>query len=99
MAKYRKTMEEIAKQFGGGFLWRFPRRSRPKGYWWDRGYLHKDDMAVVEVDIPDTERSRLWLKRYAENVLLERFAQVAIYVKVLPDVEAEVIVCRKQDQV
>jgi hypothetical protein len=56
-------------------------------------------MAVVEVDIPDTERSRLWLKRYAENVLLERFAQVAIYVKVLPDVEAEVIVCRKQDQV
>jgi hypothetical protein len=47
--KFDQTMEEIAKRFGGGVLWRFDREV-PRGYWWDRGMMYSDELAAVEVE-------------------------------------------------
>jgi hypothetical protein len=78
--KFQHTMTDIAKRFGGGVLWRF-KNDPPNGYWWSRGYLSKDVLGLVEVDIPDTVEARAWLESYAETVLLKRFRQDAIYLK------------------
>lgn len=85
-SKYERTMEEIAKQFGGGVLWQFG-SATPRGYWWSRGILYKDDLAAVEVDIPNDADSRAWLENYARDVLLDRFKQEAIYIKFLGPIE------------
>ena len=45
--KFSETMGEIAKRFGGGVLWRF-RNDPPDGFWWNKGYLYKDILAVIE---------------------------------------------------
>jgi len=79
--KLTMTAEEVARRFGGGVLWLFPEGSGPSGYWWSRGILSTDVLAVLEVDIPDTEEARSWFKTYAEKVLMERFEQEAIYLK------------------
>lgn len=79
--KLRMAAEELARRFGGGVLWRFPEGSAPTGFWWNRGILDIDTLAMLEVDVPDTEESRAWLEAYAENVLMERFEQEAIYLK------------------
>jgi hypothetical protein len=79
--KFTATAGEIAKRFGGGVLWRFPEGTAPRGYWWNEGLLEIDVLAMLEVDIQDTEENRRWFERYASEVLTERFQQIAIYLK------------------
>ncbi len=79
--KFAMTAEEVARRFGGGLIWRFPEGVAPRGYWWNRGILDVDVLAMLEVDVPDTKETRAWLAAYAENVLIERFEQKTIYLK------------------
>lgn len=79
--KFALTAEEVARRFGGGTLWKFPEGVAPRGYWWNRGILSTDVLAMLEVDVPDTHENRIWLQRYAAEVLIERFEQDAIYLK------------------
>lgn len=58
-----------------------------RGFWWDRGIVHRDVLALIEVDIPDTRNNRAWLKSYAKNALLKRFRQEAIYLKFVTPIE------------
>ncbi len=88
--KFEMTMQEIARRFGGGTLFRFS-EGNPKGYWWDRGFIDRDILAVLEVDVEDGEESIAWLRRYARNVLLQRFEQKAIYLKIIGPVETLVV--------
>ena len=44
-------------------------------------------LALIEVDVPDTEAARAWLRRYARDVLCARFRQKAIYLKCVGPVE------------
>lgn len=91
--KFTETAKEISLRFGGGMLHRFTRGARV-GYWWDKGILHEDVQAAIEVDIPDNSEARAWLESYARDVLLPRFKQEAIYLKLLPTVEVMVVVAR-----
>ena len=84
--KYVVTMRELALKFGGGSLLR-PGRGVRRGFWWDRGILHEDELLAVEVDIPDSRRARQWIRKYAREILLSRFAQRAIYVRLVGPVE------------
>jgi hypothetical protein len=84
--KFTQTMQEIAKRFGGGVLWRFP-NDPPDGFWWHKGHLYKDVLAAIEIDIPDTTEAKTWLRWYAQTVLLQRFRQEAIYLKFVGPVE------------
>jgi hypothetical protein len=84
--KYVATMRELATRFGGGSLLRRGRGIR-RGFWWDRGILYEDELLAVEVDIPDTRRARHWIRKYAREILLPRFAQKAIYVRLVGPVE------------
>lgn len=59
-AKFRRTAEELARRFRGGTLWRWPRGTAPTGYWWSRGILHRDVLALFEVDVVDTAENRDW---------------------------------------
>ncbi len=84
--KFMQTAEEIAQQFGGGTLFVF-RHEDPRGFWWDRGVVDRDTLALLEVDVPDTAEARDWLRGYARGVLLERFRQQAIYLKFIGPIE------------
>jgi len=84
--KFIVTGKEVSQKFGGGFLHCFKDES-PKGFWWNKGVLSQDEMAVFEVDIPDTDESRKWIKSYAKDVLLKRFRQDAIYLKFIGPIE------------
>src|SRR5438552_4529904 len=84
--KFVETADELAVRFGGGTLFIF-RRDPPRGFWWDRGVVDRDVLALIEVDVPDTTESREWLRAYARDVLLERFQQKAIYLKFVGPVE------------
>lgn len=42
---------------------------------------------LLEVDVPDTLKCREWLKSYAKNILLPRFQQDAIYIKLVKPTE------------
>lgn len=86
----RLTMEELAAQFGGGFLWDFGSHS-PKGFWWDRGVLYKDDVTVVEIDIPNQASAKRWLAAYARDTLLARFEQEAIYIRFVGPIDTDVV--------
>ena len=88
--KFRQTMEEMAARFGGGALWRFE-EGAPRGYWWDRGVLDQDELAVLEVDIPNQPAARRWLRQYAREVLIPRFDQKAIYLKLIGPVEVMLV--------
>lgn len=88
--KFEQTAEEIARMFGGGTLFRF-RRDEPRGFWWDRELVHRDTLALLEVDVPDTLEARTWLRRYARDVLLDRFRQKAIYLKFVGPVETLIV--------
>lgn len=68
--KFEQTAEEIARMFGGGTLFRF-RRDEPRGFWWDQEIVHRDTLALLEVDVPDTSEARTWLRRYARDVLMD----------------------------
>lgn len=94
--KYQRTMDEIAAKFGGGFLWDFGRQS-PKGFWWDRGVLYKDEVNLVEVDIPNESSAKSWLIRYACDTMTRRFEQEAIYIKFVGPIEVQVVrIARKK---
>ena len=80
-AKFRRTAKELARRFGGGTLWRWPKGTAPTGYWWSRGILHEDTLAMLEVDIVDTSENRAWFEGWARNVLILRFRQDAIYLR------------------
>lgn len=84
--KFLDTAEEVARQFGGGTLFVF-RHDPPRGFWWDEGFVDRDVLALVEVDVPDTTESREWLRNYARDILQERFRQKAIYLKFVGPVE------------
>ena len=49
------TAQEISRQFGGGTLFLF-RHGEARGFWWSKGVLHRDTLALLEVDVPDTAR-------------------------------------------
>lgn len=55
--RFMRTAEEIAQQFGGGTLFVF-RHDDPRGFWWDRGVVDRDTLALLEVDAPDTAETR-----------------------------------------
>jgi hypothetical protein len=88
--KFLQTADEIAQQFGGGTLFMF-RSNAPRGFWWDRGIMDQDTLALIEVDVPDTGASRAWLRAYARDVLLGRFQQRAIYLKFVRPIEQLII--------
>jgi len=80
--KFEMTMVEIASRFGGGTLFRIS-DGNPKGYWWDRGFVDEDVLAILEVDLTDIEESIAWLRQYTRHVLLRRFEQKAIYLRII----------------
>jgi len=85
--KFCLTAEEVARQFhGGGTLHAFP-GGEARGFWWNKGIVDRDVLALLEVDVPDTGESRRWLLRYAQDVLIKRFRQKAIYMKFIRPVE------------
>ena len=94
--KFEQPMEEIAATFGGGVVWRFGGGS-PRGFWWDRGVLYKDEVNVVEVDIPNDPGAKSWLTRYARDTLIPRFGQKAIYIKFVGPIEVELVRIRKEE--
>src|SRR5262245_31743940 len=77
--KFALTSIELTGEFGGCLLHLY-RDSAPQGFWWQEGIVYGDDIALIEVDLPDSEESRQWLKNYAQNVLMARFQQKAIYI-------------------
>jgi hypothetical protein len=52
-----------------------------------RGWSIGHALALLEVDVPDVEESRAWLRAYARDVLRVRFRQKAIYLKLVRPVE------------
>jgi hypothetical protein len=92
--KFIKTAEEIAKMFGGGTIHRYP-GGNVEGFWWDKDILYTDVHAVLEADVPDTTQSRTWLRTHAKKMLLERFDQRAIYIKLVGPIE-QIIVDEEQ---
>jgi hypothetical protein len=88
--KFPETADEIARRFGGGTLFVY-RHDPPRGFWWDRGAVDSDVLALIEVDVPDTANSREWLRAYARDVLRKRFHQKAIYLKFVGPVEHLVV--------
>ncbi|MGH9661502.1 MAG: hypothetical protein ACRD96_23345 [Bryobacteraceae bacterium] len=99
--KFCLTAEEVAAQFHGGFLHVF-RGGEARGFWWNKGIVYHDVLALLEVDVPDTGESRRWLRRYAQDVLIKRFRQKAIYMKFVRPVEdllvSEVTVSEKKSE-
>ncbi|MBI2001042.1 MAG: hypothetical protein HYV46_14395 [candidate division NC10 bacterium] len=77
--KFVQTAREISKHFDGGADLQIFRRDKPHGFWWDRGFLSKDVLAYISADLPDSEKTRAWMRDYAKRRLLKRFRQKAIY--------------------
>ncbi len=88
--KFLETADELAQQFGGGTLFVF-RHDPPRGFWWDQAIIDRDVLALIEVDVPDTEDARGWLRAYARDVLCRRFRQRAIYLKFVGPVEQLIV--------
>jgi len=84
--KFLDTADEVARQFGGGTLFVF-RHDSSRGFWWNEGFVDRDVLALIEVDVPDSMESREWLRAYARDVLRKRFRQKAIYLKFVGPVE------------
>ena len=89
--QYLATMAEIARRFGGGVLWRWPEDLKPRGFWWHRGILHDDHLVVIEVDIPDQPAAKAWLTRYARRILIPRFQQDAIYIRMVGPIHVSLV--------
>lgn len=69
----------------------------PKGFWWDRGLLYKDEDNVIEVDIPNESSAKRWLIRYARETVAPRFEQEAIYIKFVGPIEVHLVrIARKK---
>jgi hypothetical protein len=89
--KFGETASEIAQIFGGGML-HLPVTGELTGFWCDRGIIDRDEMALFEVDIPDTAESRRRIETYARETLLKRFDQKAIYVRIVGPIETILVV-------
>ncbi len=86
-SKFEATARDIAERFqAGGMLHRF-RTDPPEGFWWDKGYVDRDVLVLLEADLPDTAEARAWLGWYAHQVLLRRFRQKAMYMKFIRPIE------------
>lgn len=79
-AKYERTAMEITERFEEGGTLHDP-GNPPVGFWWNRGFVDRDVLVILEHDFEDTIENRTWLENYARDVLLERFRQKAIYIK------------------
>jgi hypothetical protein len=89
--KFMTTADEIAKEWEAGGTIRVFRDGNPRGFWWDKGIVDRDVLALLEVDLVDSPEMRGWFKAYAKTVLLERFDQKAIYLKFVGPVETLVV--------
>lgn len=81
--KFLMVADEIVKEFGACTFYRDrSEKDSVLGFWVDQatGFTHKDPLALFEIHLPELEASRAWLKDYAQDVLLDRFEQEAIYV-------------------
>ncbi len=80
--EFDKTAKEITEALQeGAVTWRFP-AGDPKGFWWDKGFVDRDVLGLVEFDMEDTPtENRAWVRKDAKDVLLQRFRQKAIYVR------------------
>ena len=85
--KFIVSADEIARELEAGGILRVFRDGNPRGFWWDKGIVHRDVLALLEVDLVDSPEMRQWFKSYAREVLLERFDQKAIYIKFVGPVE------------
>ena len=89
--KLKVSAEEISKEFDGAALYRFE-KGQARGFWWDKGILFKDELAVVEAIAPDSSESREWIRRYARDVLRPRFDQKAICIKFVGPIELMIVI-------
>jgi hypothetical protein len=53
--------------------------------------VDRDVLALIEVDVPDTEASRAWLRTYTRDVLCARFRQKTIYLKCVGPIERLIV--------
>ena len=61
--KLDQTIGEVGRQFGGCTLHEDPK----VGVWFSRGIVYRDDVMLLEVDMPDSPESREWLIQYARE--------------------------------
>ncbi len=91
-SKFRRTAEELSLHFdAGGSILRPPKSGVSRGFWWDKGVLYEDDNVVLEIDIDDTRENRAWIEQYVREVCLQRFRQVAMYVRFVGPIETLVV--------
>lgn len=86
-AKFSLTADDVARRFHGGGTLHVFRGGEARGFWWSKGIVGRDVLALLEVDVPDTAESRGWLRTYARDVLIKRFRQKAMYMKFIHPVE------------
>jgi hypothetical protein len=53
--------------------------------------VDEDVLAILKVNVPDDEESVVWFKRYAKEVLLGRFEQKALYLKIIGPIETLIV--------
>jgi len=86
---YLITAEEICHLSGGG-IW----HENMHGIWWDEdedSMVYRDELRIFETDMIYNEENRKWIIDYVRGILLKRFKQIAIYIKMVPNVEPLVI--------
>lgn len=94
--KFILTGEEVTTLYvteigTGGATLHLYREGGQQGFWWDRGIVDRDVLAVLEIDIVDSEETRERLRKFARDVLLNRFRQRAIYIKWFGPIETWVV--------
>lgn len=93
-AKLIRTVDDITRLLENGGTLHCFRDARPRGFWWDRGFVDSDVHALLEIDAPDTPAVLASLKLYARRVLLRRFRQKAIYMKIVRPID-QILVTRE----
>lgn len=53
--------------------------------------MYDDDLAAIEVDVPDTRESRQWLRDHAKRVPIPRFELESIYIKFVGPIEQMIV--------
>lgn len=85
--KYEETANDLVREFEAGCVIHDVRESGLLGFWQNRNVIDKDVLVYIETDLPDVKETRVRLERYGKNVLLGRFQQHAIYMKIVSPVE------------
>jgi hypothetical protein len=93
--KFMQTATEVSELLQEGGILHLSRESPPAGFWWNRGVVETDVLAILEVDMEDTEENRNRLESYAKGVLLGRFQQEAIYIKFVTPIERMLVRTRE----